>query len=56
MNGVWAVYYNDWHTIVRAVFVDELEARRYAMETYSDVVWLPVGMEISEALAASRAA
>lgn len=37
MNGVWIVYVSDWNDIPKALFDNELEARRYAMDNYANV-------------------
>jgi hypothetical protein len=43
--GVWVVYNHDWHRLLRAVFDDELLARRWANEHHYYVEFLPFGQE-----------
>lgn len=44
-RGVWVAYFQDWNPIPKAVFLDELPARRYAARTYCDVRFLAFGEE-----------
>lgn len=36
-EGVWIAYVQDWHPVPRAVFLNELDARRFAAAEYADV-------------------
>ena len=45
VQGVWFVYGVDWNAYPVGVFATELEARRFAMENYAEVVFWPYGVE-----------
>lgn len=45
LTGCWVVYCFDWNEIFKAVFAEEVEARRYAMQNYYDVKFVKWGEE-----------
>lgn len=49
MNGFWVAFYHDWSGM--AVFTDELEARRYAMDggRSMNVMFVSPGEDLREA-------
>jgi hypothetical protein len=49
-DGCWVAVQHDVGSHVSAVFADELSARRWAMDHYADVEFLPYGIEINEYL------
>lgn len=46
MTGAWVVYCFDWNKIIKAVFQEEVEARRYAMDYHYDVQFVEWGEEL----------
>lgn len=46
--GAWFVYTLDWNAIPKALFDDELLARRWAAKNYGEVVFWPYGQEFDE--------
>lgn len=45
LTGCWVAYCLDWHEIFKAVFAEEVEARRYAMQNHLDVKFVKWGEE-----------
>lgn len=52
-TGAWVVYSYDYGTVHKAVYDDELEARRGA-ETWEEVIFVPWGVDIAEHIAQSK--
>lgn len=55
-NGVWAVYVWDDRPVLVGAYPNELDALRAAVQGRGDgVVWLPWGMDLTDAIAAHDA-
>lgn len=46
IDGCWVAYKYDWHKLVKAVFLDELSARQWAMANYCEVQYAEWGQEL----------
>lgn len=47
-HGAWIAYYSDWSGM--AVFADELNCLRYAVEHRMDARFVPLGADLREAV------
>lgn len=50
VKGVWVTYLNDPGPIVGKVFERELDALRDGLDNYANVVFVPFGMSVREAI------